>query len=294
MNILMTKSWEAPEYLDDGLLHGLRRLFGDRVVDYPRMWHMYADSFGPGKVDQTTIVGRGYTLYGMMDDSTVDRTDIEQKIRNQYFDLIIMHSWYPSLLMNLILETTPVRRIVWIDGRDERQVLTQFIDSGHYFKRELTQPMHKVKPISFGFPAEKIQAPVDKTRSVAHCVAGDLSTYIFKTEDTYYHQYNEALFGITTVKGGWDCMRHYEIMGARCVPFFVNLEGCPTTTCTTLPKREYFEVNSLIAQHGTDSLLAGALRDRYEELRASIHAAFVSDCTTTSLARYVIDSVRGD
>ena len=80
MKILMTKSWNEPEYLDDGLLHGLRSIFGSDVVEYPRMWHMYADSFGFGKKDLSSICARGFTYYGRMEDPTVDRTDLENKI----------------------------------------------------------------------------------------------------------------------------------------------------------------------------------------------------------------------
>jgi hypothetical protein len=284
MNILMNKSWEAPEYLDDGLLHGLRRLFGNSVVDYPRMWHMYADSFGPGKRDLTKVVGRGYTLYATLEDKDIDRSDLEAKIRTGFFDLIIMHSWYPVHNLDFILEHTPRHKIVWIDGRDEREILHTYVGLGHYFKRELIQPTSGVLPISFGFPREKIRTPVAKTRAVAHCVAGDTSTYIFDTEDSYYQQYNEALFGITRCKGGWDCMRHYEIMGARSVPWFVDLEGCPQTTCTTLPRAELMQVKQLIAEHGLEDIPVA----QYEDLRHRIYQHFEAHCTTEELAKYVI------
>lgn len=292
MKILMTKSWEAPEYLDDGLLHGLRALEGDNIVDSPRMWHMYADSFGPDKRDITSIVGRGYTMYGMLDDSNVDRTDIETKIKLGYFDLILCHSWYLGPYHDTIIKYTPPRKIVWLDGRDERQVLTQFIGTGWYFKRELVQEFNGVKPISFGFPEEKIQASIEKVRAIAPCVAGDPSTYVFKTEESYYNQYNESLFGITKCKGGWDCMRHYEILGSRCVPWFVDIAFCPITTCTTLPKNYFRIINNMINVNGPDAIMQGALRDEYEEVRNLIHNHFVQNCTTKSLAKYVIDTIK--
>jgi hypothetical protein len=28
-------------------------------------------------------------------------------------------------------------------------------------------------------------------------------------------------------KGGWDCLRHYEIIGNGCMPYFENIEKCP-------------------------------------------------------------------
>lgn len=290
MKILMTKSWEAPEYLDDSMLHGMRSLFGPNVVEYPRMWHMYSDSFGPGKIDKSTICARGFTFYGNMEDAEVDRTDLESKIRNQYFDLILMHSWYPSVLTPTIMEFTPKNKIVWLDGRDERNILDQYIGTGHYFKRELIDSRTDVKPISFAFPKEKIQSPMEKTHSLAHLVPGDLSTYVYYQEDEYYKQYNTALFGITQCKGGWDCLRHYEILGSQCVPWFVDIAMCPPRTCTTLPKELFLQVNNLINQHGHEAFLIN-LRNQYDDIKTQIDAHFVKNCTTEELAKYIIDSV---
>jgi hypothetical protein len=292
MKILMTKSWEQAEYLDDSLLHGLRSLEGDNIIDSPRMWFMYENSFGPNKKDLTSIVGRGYTYYGAMNDDQIDRTDIETKIKLGYFDLILCHSWYVGPYHRTIIDHTPPRKIVWLDGRDERQVLTQFIGTGWYFKRELTQAMTGVKPISFVFPEEKIQEPIEKTRSVAHCIAGDTSTYIFKDEQSYYNQYNESLFGITKCKGGWDCSRHYEILGSRCVPWFVDVAFCPITTCTTLPKDDFRIINNMINIHGPDAIMTGSLRDEYDEVSNRIHNHFIEKCTTKALAKYLLDTIK--
>jgi len=291
MKILMTKSWNEPEYLDDGLLHGLRSIFGAEVVEYPRMWHMYADSFGIGKQDLSTICARGFTYYGRMEDLTVDRTDIEHKIIAGYFDIIIMHSWYPSPLHDVIMQYTPKKKIAWMDGRDETEILDSFISSGRYFKRELISNRTDVSPISFGFPAENIQTPIDKIHSVAPLVPGNSSTYIYFQESDYYQQYNRSLFGVTTKKGGWDCLRHYEILGSQCVPWFVDIAFCPTTICNTLPKKQLLMVNNLINEHGTDIFLS-KLKQQYIDIHAEIQQHFVKNCTTAALATYVINTMR--
>lgn len=294
MKILMTKSWEAPEYLDDSVLHGLRSILGPDVVEYPRMWHMYADSFGPNKRDISKIVGRGFTMYGMLDDHDVDRTDIENKIRTGYFDLVVMMPWYPSPLLGLILDHTPSSKIAWLDGYDRKYILGDYLGLGRYFKRELRMdPEFNIHPISFAFPKEKIQPSIEKTRSVAHCIAGETHTYIYKTESEYYHGYNESLFGITRKKEGWDCMRHYEILGSRSVPWFVDIKDCPQHTCTTMPKSLLLEVNRMVDENGADAMLVGPLRDRYEEIRSDIHDHFVSNCTTETLAKYLLDTMAG-
>lgn len=293
MKILMTKSWNEPEYLDDGLLHGLRGIFGSDVVEYPRMWHMYADSFGFGKRELTSICARGFTYYGRMEDPTVDRTDLENKIKAGFFDVIIMHPWYPSPLHEIIMEHTPKKKIAWMDGRDETKILEGFITTGRYFKRELTSNREDVLPISFGFPEERIQQPMDKHSSVAPLIPGELSTYIYNDEAAYYTQYNQSMFGITTKKGGWDCLRHYEIMGSQCVPWFLDIAFCPARTCTTLPKSELLSVNQLINEHGADVFL-GKFRQLYTDINARVQEHFARHCTTAALATYVLDNLRKD
>lgn len=291
MKILMTKSWEAPEYLDDCLLHGLRSLEGDNIIDSPRIWPMYKDSFGDGKKELSSITARGFTLYGQLDDN-IDRDDLECKIKLGYFDLIIMHSWYLGQYYDLVTQYTPRHKIVWLDGRDEQQILTQFLGTGWYFKRELVKETPGVLPISFAFPEEKIQTPSEKNRAVAHCVPGELSTYIYNIEQDYYDQYNEALFGITKRKNGWDCLRHYEILGSQCVPWFIDIAFCPVTICTTLPRDEFRIINNMINVNGPDSIMNGSLRAEYDDVRIRICNHFIKNCTTKALGKYVLDSVK--
>jgi hypothetical protein len=92
-------------------------------------------------------------------------------------------------------------------------------------------------------------------------------------------------------KEGWDCMRHYEILGSRCVPWFVDISQCPSQTCTTLPKNEFLEINKLIDQHGVENLIDGQPRDQYNDIAARMHEHFVKHCTTKSLAKYILDAV---
>jgi len=288
MKILMTKSWTAPEYLDDGLLHGLRSILGADVVDYPRMWHMYADSFGAGKQELANISARGFTYYGQMSDDNIDRTDLQQKIKTGYFDLVIMHSWYPSDLFPTILSCIPKEKLIILDGRDETTILEPYIGCGRYFKRELTVNRRGVFPVSFGFPKEKIQTPVPKTQIVSPLIPGDLTTYIYDREQDYYQQYNQSCIAITGKKQGWDCLRHYEILGSQCIPWFVNLEHCPPQTCTTLPKHLLLALNTVLKTNAPE-ILSTHYRDWYWDLFFKIQQHFQQYCTTEALAKYILD-----
>jgi hypothetical protein len=91
--------------------------------------------------------------------------------------------------------------------------------------------------MSFSIPESKIVDTVPpKTKTFAHIVPGDLSTYIFREEDAYRQDYQTAVFGKTWKKGGWDCLRHYEILANGCIPHFDRLNECPTNTMTHFPK----------------------------------------------------------
>lgn len=292
MKILFTRNWtHENDYLSDMLLHGLRTI-GHEVVDDPVLWYMYKDA----DVDRVEkLHGRGFTTYRTLDNILVDRTDIESKIRDHYFDLIILsRADFESPYEALALEHYTSKELIVIDGRDQPN-LTHWRDSSHllrrgtYFKRELETAIPGVYPISFAFPKEKVLGPgtaKEKTMAGAKPVTG--GQYTFTVEAEYYQDYATSYFGETRRKGGWDCMRHYEIMAAGCVPIFENVETCPDTICTTLPKELLTAVNGLITEHGIDWFTTEPGLTVYAELQRQIFEHFVNNCTTEALANYVL------
>lgn len=98
-----------------------------------------------------------------------------------------------------------------------------------------------IYPISFSIPESKIVKEIPKKNKkfsniVPNHECGP-STYIFNNELEYYKEYQESLFAVTRKKGGYDCMRHYEILANGCIPYFVDLNNCPINTLTHLPKK---------------------------------------------------------
>jgi hypothetical protein len=95
-----------------------------------------------------------------------------------------------------------------------------------------------ILPFSFYIPDECIVNEIpEKTRLLASIIPGDMSTYIFKNKEKEYNDmYKKSRFAITKKKGGWDCLRHYEILMNGCIPLFENLNSCPKHTLTTYPK----------------------------------------------------------
>jgi len=103
----------------------------------------------------------------------------------------------------------------------------------------LTMPF----PIQFSIPECKVvqEIPV-KTRDFSIVVPG---AYIYHVESDYYNDYQSSYFAITTRKGGWDCLRHYEILANGCIPYFIGLENCPKNTMRLLPKELILEAMHL-------------------------------------------------
>src|SRR3954462_1937241 len=74
------------DFLADSLLHGLRAVLGASVVDYPRQDILYEDT------DRSTlrhVHGRGFTLYGQLEEIAVDRVAPLQRIGSGEFDLVV-------------------------------------------------------------------------------------------------------------------------------------------------------------------------------------------------------------
>ena len=81
------------DYMSDLLLHGLRELYGDNVVDYPGSWHLYKDEFKKKNFEKDKLWGKGFTLMNILDGfDSIDRNDLSLKIKKNYFDYIIYGS----------------------------------------------------------------------------------------------------------------------------------------------------------------------------------------------------------
>ena len=302
MKILFTRCNEhETDHLSDMLFHGFMEL-GHEVVDSPRIWHIYNDGqAGPNGEVRNKLHGRGFTLTNIIDTDAVDRTDIEDKIRNRYFDIVVLsRADFKSVYEDLILKTYPKEQIIIIDGKDQGDLThwrdhRHLVNCGTYFKREFYDNDSCIHPISFSFPKSKIIDRTDivkeKTMSGAKPVpGGDQAKYTFDNEQDYYRDYASSYFGETMRKGGWDCQRHYEIMASGAVPIFHGLDQCPTTTCTTLPKDLLFAVQGLIADNGIEWFTTEPGLTVYNELQSQIFEHFVNNCTSEAVAKYVLDT----
>lgn len=101
-------------------------------------------------------------------------------------------------------------------------------------------------PLQFAIPEIKIVKEVPpKTRDFSYIIPGNFKTYIYTQEDKYYKSYQRSYFAVTRCKGGWDCMRHYEILANGCIPYFIDIDKCNPGTMVMLPKELLKEAMNL-------------------------------------------------
>jgi hypothetical protein len=147
-----------------------------------------------------------------------------------------------------------------------------------------------MRPISFGIPEHLVAAGVPpKTKDFpVHVVdvevaerVGAATSYAFADEDAYYADLRATRFGITTKRGGWDCMRHYEVAASGCVLCFRDLSAKPASCAphgldasNTL---EYADADALLAR--IESLSAADERELQEAA-----LAWARDNTTRAVA----------
>jgi hypothetical protein len=146
-------------------------------------------------------------------------------------------------------------------------------------------------PITFSFPAEKMVMSIPpKKKKMSNLIPGKLNTYIYETEEDYYNEYKESYFAMTTRKGGWDCMRHYEILANGCIPYFPDLNLCPKNTLSLLPKNLLLEGNKLYNTFPSqlDKVSPETLNE-YKVLLTEMLDYIKKYLTTSAMANYILE-----
>ena len=268
------------DYINDLVFYGLRELFGDDVVDSTQIISLYKEY--EGKIHPQHLWG-GMTAFWLIGDNNIDRTNIEEKIKDRYYDLVI----YGAIkrckqYYDLVSKYYPPNKVILIDGNDEPEV-DPLYTKHLYFKRELQESHPNLLPITFGIPTCKLAEPnKNKTQEYATCVPGQPETYVFKDEKSYYEDYQKSYYGVTMKKAGWDCMRHYEILGNYCMPYFVGLEDCPEGTLANLPKELLFEGRELANNFD---------EQKYFIILDELFNYTKNNLTTKNIANYILNHI---
>ncbi len=242
LKVLFLAKGDRPDYLCDMIYHGLKTTEGILVEEVNTPHYMYSYYMA-----QHELYGKGFTMYCHLKSypTCIPVPEMKRRVEKKYYDYIIYGSVYRfEKYYDLVTSYYTKDRIITVDGEDEDRLELRFTHNSTYYKRELSIETDLVKPINFCIPESLVVANAPtKTKRVAHIVPGDLSTYIFNRVEDYYQDYQASIFGITCKKGGWDCLRHYEILMNGCIPYFIGLENCPHLTMNQLPKDLLLESN---------------------------------------------------
>lgn len=156
------------------------------------------------------------------------------------------------------------------------------------YKEHLLRNIH---PHSYCIPDEWVIPEIDIERKTA-MVSNNVPLpgqeknkpypFTYEEQDKYHQTYQCAYFANTKKKGGWDCLRHYEILANGCIPLFENLEACPSHTMTPFPKE--------LIREATQQLRPPQLRP--QQLQPDINSPPPDTTEYLKYARLLLDYTR--
>jgi hypothetical protein len=133
----------------------------------------------------------------------------------------------------------------------------------------------------------------EKKYSVSPLIPGDSRTYVYNTEEAYYKQYTDSYYAYTMKKGGWDCMRHYEIIAAGCIPYFSDLEKCQGPLFL-FPKDlilKAMNLKGLVFNNGLSIDFTSFDKNEYYNIRDQLYNYAKTYLTNTYMSLYILSKV---
>lgn len=247
------------------------------------------------------LYGRGYTAFcsvppGLRQSSRVTVLSLQallDSVENKGIDCIIYTSiWRFSAGLSELANSASRREyaLIALDGEDHDCIHPLASLPLTYYKRELSLDVMSIRPISFRVPVYGLPYLMHsrgyipaKNKILAPCDPRFRRSYVFSTQAEYYKQYSSSLFAVTSKKGGWDCLRHYEILANHCIPYFPGIQDKPTTTMAGYPVELQVKANSL---YKTLALSAAAVDEdfwrQYREMHRLFMEYFYSECLSYS------------
>jgi hypothetical protein len=275
MKVLFINHFKSPDYLNDMVYHGLID-GGHDVYETAPPRYMLASHPNP-----SSLYGRGFSLFARLTHTPKVESvnEIFEKIVDRFYDIVIFGSVHRDLsYFDVVANMYPRERVHFIDGEDSTKILDGLIGCGRYWKRECVD--ESTDPITFAIPeSQLLRSPVIKSKLFGTIIPGKVETYIFNNEKDYYEDYASSYYGLTFKKAGWDCMRHYEILANRCIPYFPHLSQCPPRTLCSFPKELILETNKYAAN--------SKIHPNYDEINLELFNYTCRHLTTKKL----VDSI---
>ena len=286
MKILIIQS-NTSDYLQDSIFLGFKDLYGSDVESIYDSGYLY-QGYGFNKHHYW---GMGFTYTNILDPivSKVESNPME-KIKDNYYDLIIYTSISRnSWMIDEVLKVTGGKNVMMVNIEDEHWRFEHLNDKVTYFKRELHENNGtNVHPIFYGIHKSKIyNGEVSKTQEISnsipsldYCTNISSSKIIFDNELDYYNDYRISRFGLTQKKGGWDSMRHYEILANKCIPLFKDIDQCPELCLINLPKNLISDINKNYPNINDSE---------YNDYLNELFGFTKNNLTTENVAKYMIN-----
>lgn len=289
MKILLIPSFHS-DYLQDSIYLGFKDLFGKDVESTEECSYLYKDS----NFDKNRFWGHGFTYTKILDSKlqNVSKENTIEKIKDSYYDIIVYtnvsrNSW----MIDEVKKFTNKKKLFLVNVEDGHWRFEHLSNDICYFKRELYEKTQKnIQPIFYGIHKSKLfEGPVEKTQemsisipSLDYCTNISSSKIIFDNEEDYYNDYRKSKFGLTKKKGGWDSMRHYEILANKCIPIFENIDECPKTCLINLPKKKLSKIEKSY-KNFTDK--------QYNQIQTELFEFTKENLTTECLAKYILNFI---
>lgn len=293
LKILFINNFAWPDYQSNMLYLGLESRKDVQIYTYAAPYFLikgigWNDKFINNVKWENIKKAPGFTVHNRISCGPYIEfyEDIKAKIAEKFYDKVIFSSvWRDRCFLSEVLKVYKKKDIIFIDGEDFESIMWDCVSMGIYFKRELTSNADNVLPISFAIPDDLIKLEqIEKTQTFGTVYPGKPETYIFSNEEDYYNDYHKSYYGVTCKKGGWDCLRHYEILANRCIPYFLELNNCPKSTLYNFPKDIILYTNEY-AKNNT-------IPPDYFKVQEELYCYTKSNLTTSKLAHYVIENAQ--
>lgn len=117
--------------------------------------------------------------------------------------------------------------------------------------------------------------------------------YIFEDEESYYKEYGTSIFAYTYRKGGWESMRHYEILCNGAIPYFIDIDKMPPYTMTRFPKDI---IKNVMALPGINPIAGSFDHQKIDvqclhDVRKTLLEYCHQNLTTKALAKYFLSAM---
>ncbi len=303
------------DYLELSILLGLKEILGNSLIEIPKKDIIYGDY---SSIEKNKLHGKGFTLLSeSVLDFEIDRTNL----LNSKFEAVIIGCGHQYGEKFNLSEIKKYSKNIWVlDGHDlygiadrkiyfekESVIGIQFIRS---FKRELIElpdVTQQVYPTGFGIPIKNIReinllnknqlfqstAPDASLFRIQNDLGGALH-HKFNDEEEYYNDIANSWFGLTCKKGGWDCLRHYEILASGTLLLFRDYKYKPANCSPQeLPCLSYSSIEELYRI--VERLLPNGVPSvEYFQLLKKQRDWLFEKGTTRSRAQFILDKIKSE